>query len=307
MSKVMTTRDADLQRPSITIIISNYNQAEFLDDSLLGIAEQTEPADKVIIIDDGSTDGSINVIESWIATNTAAPIYKKWKKSWTSTIHQKGFTACPNRLFSLGSVRRYFASEFLQSARDTLAKHPNAGLCFSELSTFTHSKNEIERFSQNQDISHIYDLSDLPEYCPPNTVRARMNKSYFPPSSNTVVAKVTSLKNAGNFMPDLQWHSDWFAYNVIALRDGACHHPKTLALIRVRQESYSASGMSDRQRLKTVLNNLLDVLEKHEYKDIRKAFTLYPASTQFGANLSSNCFCRGFPGGQQQSRMAGGN
>ena len=34
-------RDADLQRPSITIIISNYNQAEFLDDSLLGIAEQT--------------------------------------------------------------------------------------------------------------------------------------------------------------------------------------------------------------------------------------------------------------------------
>ena len=158
--------------------------------------------------------------------------------------------------------------------------------------SFQHShtaKMKSERFSQNQDISHIYDLSDLPEYCPPNTVRARMNKSYFPPS-NTVVAKVTSLKNAGNFIPDLQWHSDWFAYNVIALRDGACVIPKTLALIRVRQESYSASGMSDRQRLKTVLNNLLDVLEKHEYKTSEKPLRSIQASTQFGANLSSNCF-----------------
>lgn len=50
---------------TVTVVVPNYNHARYLPQSLGSIAAQTLAADEVIVIDDGSCDESIEVIESF--------------------------------------------------------------------------------------------------------------------------------------------------------------------------------------------------------------------------------------------------
>jgi glycosyltransferase involved in cell wall biosynthesis len=49
--------------PAITVIVPNFNHARFLRERLRSILEQTRPADEIIILDDASSDGSLELIE----------------------------------------------------------------------------------------------------------------------------------------------------------------------------------------------------------------------------------------------------
>jgi glycosyltransferase involved in cell wall biosynthesis len=54
-------------RQSVAIVVPNYNHAAYLPHSLASIAAQTRPPDHVLIIDDASTDNSLEVIGRFIS------------------------------------------------------------------------------------------------------------------------------------------------------------------------------------------------------------------------------------------------
>jgi glycosyltransferase involved in cell wall biosynthesis len=54
-----------LKFPTLTIIVPSYNQADFLEETLLSIINQHYPALELIVIDGGSTDGSIEIIRKY--------------------------------------------------------------------------------------------------------------------------------------------------------------------------------------------------------------------------------------------------
>jgi GT2 family glycosyltransferase len=53
--------------PLVSVIIVNWNGAEYLQPCLTLLAEQTSPPDEIIIVDNASTDHSAQVIEMWQA------------------------------------------------------------------------------------------------------------------------------------------------------------------------------------------------------------------------------------------------
>ena len=54
-----------MKRITISIIVPVYNVANVVIETLLSIKNQKKSADEVIIIDDGSTDNSYNVIKNF--------------------------------------------------------------------------------------------------------------------------------------------------------------------------------------------------------------------------------------------------
>ena len=51
--------------PTISIIVPLYNQAEYIEDCLESCYNQTMPAHEIIVVDDGSTDGSGEIAERY--------------------------------------------------------------------------------------------------------------------------------------------------------------------------------------------------------------------------------------------------
>jgi hypothetical protein len=56
------------QRPSVAVAMATFNGVRFLEAQLRSLCEQTDRPDEVVIRDDGSTDGSLAVLEQFRAT-----------------------------------------------------------------------------------------------------------------------------------------------------------------------------------------------------------------------------------------------
>ena len=60
--------------PSITVVIPSFQQADFLEETLRSVLLQGYPALEVLVMDGGSTDGSVEIIRR----------YEKWITRWVS-------------------------------------------------------------------------------------------------------------------------------------------------------------------------------------------------------------------------------
>ena len=53
----------------LSVVISTYNGEDYIERQLDSIKNQTRPADEVLIIDDCSTDNTVNIIRRYIEKN----------------------------------------------------------------------------------------------------------------------------------------------------------------------------------------------------------------------------------------------
>ena len=51
--------------PLVSILINNYNYERFLSEAISSALDQTYATYEVIVVDDGSTDNSLSVVDSY--------------------------------------------------------------------------------------------------------------------------------------------------------------------------------------------------------------------------------------------------
>jgi glycosyltransferase involved in cell wall biosynthesis len=83
--------------PRISIVTPSYNQAQFLEETIRSVLLQSYPHLEFIVVDGGSTDGSIRILEK----------YAPWLTSWCSERDRgqsdainKGLARCTGELFN---------------------------------------------------------------------------------------------------------------------------------------------------------------------------------------------------------------
>lgn len=56
-----------MPKPTVSIVMPSFNQARFLEEALRSIAEQRDEIKEFVVLDGGSTDGSVEIIEKYSA------------------------------------------------------------------------------------------------------------------------------------------------------------------------------------------------------------------------------------------------
>lgn len=116
--------------PKITVITPSYNQARYLDRTIRSVLEQGYPNLEYIIIDGGSTDGSVEIIRSYAERLTwwvSEP-----DKGQANAINKGLQRATGDWIAWQNSDDVYYPGAFHELAA-AAAKHPEAGMIIGDM------------------------------------------------------------------------------------------------------------------------------------------------------------------------------
>lgn len=271
--------------PTISILLANYNDGRYLRESLEGIFGQSDPADEVVVVDDGSSDDSVAIIESFLPRHGNARLIRHERNLGQHAAISRALEAARSEYVAWAASDDLLLPQFVERNRRALAANPGIGLSFSRLCAWRDGTGEVNDFSAPR-YAEWFSLGTEATCYSPQALRERVRRRYLWISGNTVVARRDALLAAGGFDTRLRWHADWFAFYAIALRHGACAIPEILARMRERDATYSRAGMHDRAAQRAVLRTLIDVLHEPANRDLLAAFRECPTLlTPFGRYL----------------------
>ncbi|MDH3491977.1 MAG: glycosyltransferase [Acidobacteriota bacterium] len=116
--------------PDVFVLVPSYNHARFVERALRSIFGQSLRPNKLLVIDDGSTDGSVEIIERTLDDCPfASELIVRENRGLSKTLNQ-GFSISNGEYFAyLGSDDLWLPS-FLKEGVSELATHPEACLVF---------------------------------------------------------------------------------------------------------------------------------------------------------------------------------
>jgi glycosyltransferase involved in cell wall biosynthesis len=150
---------------NVSILIPAYNHEKYIKKTLDSIYQETCLNFEVVILDDGSTDSTKEVIEHWIAAHPDFNIQFYSREN-------KGLTVTLNELirYAKGQYLRLFSSDDMivkgstQKMIDFIAPYPNIYAVFSDVRVISKDDDFIEYSalkSNGSDIKKYYSIQSL--------------------------------------------------------------------------------------------------------------------------------------------------
>ena len=231
-----------MSAPTISIIVANYNHAHYLPQCLDAIFAQEHLADEVIVIDDGSTDNSVDIIECYGRAHSVLRLVRHMPNQGVVAAMNRGLNEARSEYVLFASADDWIMPALLSSSVKLLQAYPQAGFCSSLSLQLTDDSAAPKSLPTAIPITR-------PGYISPAQVLRLLLKedSWF--LGNTVVIRRDAVLAAGGYRPELTSFCDGFVYQQVALKLGACFIPEPLAVWRVLGNGYSASSVINVERV----------------------------------------------------------
>jgi glycosyltransferase involved in cell wall biosynthesis len=141
------------EQPLVSIITPSYNQAEFLEDTINSVLAQDYPRLEYMIVDGGSTDGSVEIIQRYAA-----------RLAWWTSEKDRGQADAVNKALARakGSIIAWLNSDdvyrpgAVRAAVAALQAHPEAGLVYGDLDSIDREGRQFNTIRYQQ-----YEFIDL--------------------------------------------------------------------------------------------------------------------------------------------------
>ena len=252
--------------PTLSVVVPNYNHGEYIAEQLEAILAQSLQPTEIIVIDDCSTDNSVEIIQSFVAQDNLVRLVCNEENWGVNYSVNKAIEMASGEYVCCCPADDRVLPGFFEQSMVLLAQYPEAGLCCSHPGFLDDATGAIDK---KEDWFHLDDYS---RYVSPEEVMNAVGPKGLWIAGFTCVFKRSAFIESGKYIPELKWYSDWFVWHIIAFRYGICYIPEVLAAIRVLPTSYSSVGRQDERAENEVIQHLVKLLRSEKYRDVAPAF-----------------------------------
>ncbi|MDI1318514.1 glycosyltransferase family 2 protein [Flavobacterium sp.] len=248
-----------MSAPKVSIIMATYNRADYIVESLLAIQNQTFDSWECIIIDDGGSDNTLEVITPLLEKDSRFNFYKRTDK------YIKGLPGCRNFGIDLaqGDCIIFFDDDDIP--------HPqNLELCVKELTdnTIYFCRYIREVFFDDFDYKFDYSKQYTTFSIDKNDVE-KMLKNELPFNSCAVMWKKECFEK-NRFIETLMYAEEWELYSrIVSSGYNGISIDKCLFYGRKHQNSNTGEFYNDNPiRRKSYVDAILNVIENLKDKNL---------------------------------------
>ena len=232
--------------PRLSAVIPNFNHGAVVGEAVRAIARQAPPADEIIVVDDGSTDNSAEVLELLSKEIPRLLVLRLEENRGAIFALNHGLKRARGDYVNFGAADDLVQPGLFAAMLEMLTRHPQAAFACCEV-VVTGAE------------------SGRTEYRPP--VRPSNSETYFGPAEvrsllrrsdnwilpGTALVKRDLVLELGGFDPALGAFTDGFLFRKLALKHGFCFVPRLGVTWRM-----STTGLSRQQAANFA--NSMDVL-----------------------------------------------
>src|SRR6266480_3296301 len=258
--------------PTLSVILPNFNHAQYLPSALKAMVEQTVKPHEIVVIDDGSTDNSVEIIKDFAAKYPFVHLYPNEKNQGVVPSVERALGIATGDYLYFAAGDDEVLPGIFEKSLTLLAKHPEAAL----------SCGVADLFEVDSGLNwHVgVATSDSPCYLAPcQLVELEKRGRLFISASAVIVRRDCLMDEIGGFYRDLKCHTDWFSLYVAAFRHGMCYVPDPVVRFNIHSQSYYKKARADKAVYRSVLENVMKRLTNPPFEKegelIRQAGSLY--------------------------------
>lgn len=236
-----------MSNATLSVALPNYNHAPYIGGALDALLSQSFQPKEIIVLDDGSTDKSLEIIESYARRHPTIRLFQNDRN--------RGLNYSCNKLLSLATGDYYYGAAsddrvlpgFFHAAMERALRYPQAGLIFGKFVVVDSAYKQTDILEVPHWQHEVYASPDvfLNDYL--NVCHATHCLS------GATLYRRKCITEIGGYPPELGSHSDMFVIRAVGLKHGAVYMP-----IICMQWRYIPSGLS--VQTMTRVRSILDVV-----------------------------------------------
>jgi glycosyltransferase involved in cell wall biosynthesis len=254
-----------MKQPSLSILMNNYNDAKVMKRQLDSVFEQSELLHEVIIVDDGSTDNSMEIFNEYKVKYPKLRIVENGQNKGIMYSANKGLELATGDFIYWAAMDDWIQPGFVKGILSALSLYPDVNLCCFDSAVFDDGSDEIQ-------VNRLLPVEKVLKFSSEEIADVILEKDFIIVGHASVVRREAMLK-AGGLLPELKWYCDWFAQYVVAFRGSVSYIPKALTALRLDPKSYSGSINNASGEKQTVIYQMMKYLFSEKYKDAIPFFT----------------------------------
>lgn len=208
-------------RPTVGVVVPAYNAARWIGDTLESVLAQTDPADEIVVVDDGSTDDTREVVTGF---GDRVRLLEQ-ANAGCGAAFNTAIEASSAEYVALCPADDLWVAEKLEWQRQTLREHPEVDVSFGAAVNFGASDAPFHRPGGEGVLE-------------PRRLLREMFSEHCIPDPSVVVRRELHRRLGGFVHPIGEDYEFWMR----ALRGGAVFHFDPRVLVRLRQHGGNLSS-----------------------------------------------------------------
>lgn len=254
--------------PKLTVILPSYNYATYIKEALDSVVHQPYSNLELLIIEDGSQDGSPEIIREYANRYSfIRAIFHSQNRGLFKTL-EEGLALSRGEYLHWLSADDLRHKDFFVKTMGALEEHPEFPVCSSDHGYFYAERPE-ERISAR--LLHV----DKPQYLSAQELPRIMAKSTLWIPGHTAIMRKDAYYRHGGYDHNLDFLCDWFLWHRVALYEGLIYLPETLSFLRLHSRCFSSKTPAARKSIQFRLLKSLSQ-DKATFRLFKRSTTLHP-------------------------------